>query len=76
DFAVQKRVMLAPSFTWNPNEQTSLTIYVQYQKDNDVPEAEGLPAYGTVFSKPKGRFKGSTFIAEPGVNSYDREQFV
>ncbi|MBN0245604.1 TonB-dependent siderophore receptor, partial [Pseudomonas aeruginosa] len=65
-----------PSFTWNPNEQTSLTFYGQYQKDNDVPEAQGLPAYGTVFSTPNGRIKRSTFIGEPGLNSYDRDQFV
>ncbi|MDU2875147.1 MAG: TonB-dependent siderophore receptor, partial [Pseudomonas aeruginosa] len=76
DYAEQKRFMLAPSFTWNPNEQTSLTFYGQYQKDNDVPEAQGLPAYGTVFSTPNGRIKRSTFIGEPGLNSYDRDQFV
>ncbi|WP_371351288.1 hypothetical protein, partial [Salmonella sp. M265] len=39
-------------------------------------EAQGLPAYGTVFSTPNGRIKRSTFIGEPGLNSYDRDQFV
>jgi len=76
DYAEQKRLMLAPSFTWNVSEQTSLTVYGQYQKDNDVPEAQGLPVYGTVFKTPNGRIKRSTFIGEPGLNSYDRDQFV
>ncbi|WP_273660893.1 TonB-dependent siderophore receptor, partial [Pseudomonas aeruginosa] len=29
-----------------------------------------------VFSTPNGRIKRSTFIGEPGLNSYDRDQFV
>lgn len=29
-----------------------------------------------MFSTPNGRIKRSTFIGEPGLNSYDRDQFV
>lgn len=76
DHADQKRMMLAPSLTWLPNERTSLTLFAQYQKDRDTPEAQGLPAYGTVYSTPNGRISRSLFIGEPGLNDYDREQFV
>lgn len=76
DYAEQKRFMLAPSLAWNPNDQTSVTLYGQYQKDNDVPEAQGLPAYGTVFNTTNGRIKRNRFIGEPDLNSYDRDQFV
>lgn len=75
DYTEQKRYMLAPSLTWIPNEQLTLTLYGHFQKDNDVPEAQGLPAVGTVYASPQGRIKRSTFIGEPGLNSYDREQF-
>lgn len=75
DYVEQKRYMLAPSLTWMPNEQLTLTLYGHVQKDNDVPEAQGLPAVGTVFGSPQGRIKRSTFIGEPGLNSYDRDQF-
>ncbi|PYB76756.1 MULTISPECIES: TonB-dependent siderophore receptor [Pseudomonas] len=75
DYVEQKRYMLAPSLTWMPNEQLTLTLYGHFQKDNDVPEAQGLPAAGTVFNTPNGRIKRSTFIGEPGLNSYDRDQY-
>lgn len=76
DYAEQQRFLLAPSFTWNLSDATSLTLYGQYQKDNDVPEPQGLPSVGTRFSSPNGKIKRSRFIGEPGVNAYDREQFV
>ncbi|WP_422419313.1 TonB-dependent siderophore receptor [Pseudomonas sp. GZD-222] len=76
DYVEQQRFLLAPSMTWVPNEQTRLTIYGHYQKDNGVPEAQGLPAIGTVFASPNGRIKRSRFIGEPDVNAYDREQYA
>ncbi|PWB32416.1 TonB-dependent siderophore receptor [Pseudomonas sp. SDI] len=76
DYVQKQRFLLAPSLAWRPNEQTRLTLYAQYQKDNDVPEAQGLPALGTLFNSPNGKIKRSRFIGEPGSNAYDREQFT
>ncbi|GAB7533232.1 TonB-dependent siderophore receptor [Pseudomonas sp. 3A(2025)] len=76
DYADQNRLLLAPSLTWQPDERTSITLFAQYQKDRDTPEAQGLPAYGTLYNTPNGRISRSLFIGEPGVNKYDREQFV
>ncbi len=76
DYVESQRFVLAPSLTWAPNDQTRLTLYGHYQKDNGVPEAQGLPAVGTVFESPNGRIKRSRFIGEPGVNAYDREQYT
>ncbi|OLU26321.1 TonB-dependent siderophore receptor [Pseudomonas sp. PA15(2017)] len=76
DYADQKRMMLAPSLTWLPNDRTSITVYGQYQKDRDTPEAQGLPAQGTVYRTPRGRISRNLFIGEPSLNKYDREQFV
>ncbi|MGF6593935.1 iron complex outermembrane receptor protein [Pseudomonas sp. 2835] len=76
DYVEQQRYMIAPSLTWSPNEQTRLTVYGHYQRDNGVPEAQGLPAVGTVFASANGRIKRSRFIGEPGGNAYDREQYT
>ncbi|MDD0977165.1 TonB-dependent siderophore receptor [Pseudomonas fontis] len=76
DYVEKKRFMLSPSLTWAPNDQTSLTLYAHYQKDNDVPEAQGLPASGTAKFNPNGKIKRSLFLGEPDVNAYDREQFT
>ncbi|OLF56722.1 TonB-dependent siderophore receptor [Pseudomonas chlororaphis] len=76
DYAAQKRQFIAPSLTWRPNDDTSLTFFGQFQKDNDVPEAQGLPVVGTLFANPNGKIDRDLFLGEPGVNAYDREQFV
>lgn len=76
DYAKQQRFVIAPSLTWNLSDQTSLTLYSQYQKDNDVPEPQGLPTVGTLYDNPNGRIDRDRFIGEPGVNAYDREQYA
>ena len=76
DYADTNRMLLAPSLTWLPNERTSVTLFAQYQKDRDTPEAQGLPAEGTVFKSPNGKISRDLFLGEPGLNKYDREQFV
>jgi iron complex outermembrane recepter protein len=76
DYASQNRMLLAPSLTWLPNDRTTITVFGQYQKDHDVPEAQGLPANGTVYRSQAGRISRSLFIGEPDVNKYHREQFV
>ena len=76
DYVEQKRQFIAPSLTWRPNEDTSLTLFAQYQKDNDVPEAQGLPRIGTLVPTVNGKISRDLFLGEPGVNAYDRDQFV
>lgn len=76
DYANQNRMLLAPSLTWLVNDRTTVTVFGQYQKDRDTPEAQGLPAKGTVYGTANGRISRSLFIGEPGLNKYDREQFV
>ncbi|WP_339533069.1 TonB-dependent siderophore receptor [Pseudomonas mucidolens] len=71
-----KRQFIAPSLTWRPNDDTSLTFFAQYQKDKGVPEAQGLPASGTIWDNPNGKIDRDLFIGEPGVNQYNREQFA
>ncbi|MFO2466078.1 TonB-dependent siderophore receptor [Pseudomonas sp. 15FMM2] len=76
DYFENKRQFIAPSLTWRPNDDTSLTLFAQYQKDKGVPEAQGLPASGTIWDNPNGKIDRDLFIGEPGVNQYNREQFA
>lgn len=76
DYVEERRQFIAPSFTWRPSEDTSLTLFAQYQKDKGVPEAQGLPAVGTLFDNPNGKIDRDLFLGEPGVNDYHREQYA
>lgn len=76
DYADQKRMTLAPSLTWNVNDRTTLTFYGHFQKDNDTPEPQGLPVWGTVLANPNGTIDRDRFIGEPNYASYDRDQYT
>ncbi|WP_447588270.1 TonB-dependent siderophore receptor [Aquipseudomonas campi] len=76
DYTNQKRMLIAPSLTWNISEQTTLTFFAQYQKDNDSPNAQALPAIGTVLPNPNGKVPRHRFNGEPDFNSYDRDQYA
>lgn len=76
NYVENKRQFIAPSLTWRPSDDTRLTLFAQYQKDKGVPEAQGLPASGTLWNNPNGKIKRDLFIGEPGVNQYNREQYV
>lgn len=76
NYVENKRQFIAPSLTWQPSDDTRVTVFAQYQKDKGVPEAQGLPASGTLWDNPNGKIKRDLFIGEPGVNQYNREQYV
>lgn len=76
NYVENKRQFIAPSLTWRPNDDTHVTVFAQYQKDKGVPEAQGLPASGTLWNNPNGKIKRDLFIGEPGVNQYNREQYA
>ncbi len=63
---------LAPSYTFQLAEHTRLTLLGLYQKDDGGSTYQFLPMAGTLVATPYGRMKNSTFIGEPGWNTYDR----
>ncbi|MDX2203084.1 MAG: TonB-dependent siderophore receptor [Hyphomicrobiaceae bacterium] len=70
DFAEQKRVFIAPSFTWRPNSSTSLTFLSQYSKDDTI------PSQGTYLPNPHAEVRRSLFIGDPSYDKFDREQWA
>lgn len=66
----EQRYFIAPSFTWQPTTDTSLTVLASAQRDRlDGQVHQYLPAYGTLFPNPNGRIPVGTYTGEP---SFDR----
>lgn len=68
----QKHWFLAPSYTWQIAERTRLTLLGMYQKDDGGSTYQFLPAAGTLNPTAYGHMKNSTFIGEPGWNTFNR----
>lgn len=76
DFSKQQRIVLAPTLSWKPDEDTKLTIYGFYQNDPDNNFAGWLPAEGTLFPGPAGRIRRNFFLGDPNYDDYDRQQYM
>lgn len=70
DHADDKRTFIAPSLTWKPNADTTLTAYAEYQKDETGNTNAFFPIVGTLTSAPNGKIPYDTFISEPDWDYY------
>lgn len=68
------RKVLAPSFTWRPNDSTEWTLLANYQKDETGSTTQFLPHQGTVKPAPNGYIDTDLFMSEPGFDEYNTEQ--
>lgn len=69
------RGAIAPSFTWRPNLDTTLTVLGSYQRDNSGVSIQFLPSQGTLLPNPNGIVPVSRFTGEPGFNKFERTQY-
>ncbi|WCK05674.1 TonB-dependent siderophore receptor [Agrobacterium tumefaciens] len=77
DFTKSNRAFAAPSLSFEPTEQTSVTLYGQYQRDGGVPDYQPLPYIGTVVPGPDGKFiSRDLFTGEREWNDFARDQYV
>lgn len=77
DFTKSNRLFLAPSVTFEPTDQTSVTLYGQYQRDGGIPDYQPLPYIGTVVPGPDGKYiDRDLFTGERGWNDFDRDQYI
>lgn len=66
---------IAPAITWNPNQDTSLTVRAQYQKDNTQPLGGFLPYTGTEQETVNGqKIPRDFFTSDKDRDAYRREQ--
>ena len=74
DFQGDDRLFIAPAFTWQPTNDTRLTLFGQYQRDRDALRPIALPAFGTLYASEHGRVPRSRFLGEPDFDAFERDQ--
>ncbi len=75
DYAREKRLFIAPSLTWRPTADTSLTILTHYKDDPDLGLYNFVPAQGSVLGNPNGKIPTSFYAGDPGFNDLSRKQY-
>ena len=74
DFISEDAVVIAPSLTWRPDDETNITLLANFQRTESDAGAQFLPIYGTLLPAPNGRFiEPETYLGEPEFNRYDTE---
>jgi iron complex outermembrane receptor protein len=53
---------IAPSFTWRPNADTSLTVLTSFSRDKFGPPRPFLPIYGTLLPNPNGKIPWNQYL--------------
>ena len=73
DFTPDNNFFIAPSVTWRPDADTSLTVLASASK-NETRGLNFLPYVGTVTTAPFGRIPTRLFASDPSVDTFKREQ--
>lgn len=69
-----QRWVIAPSLSFQPSEDTDITLMAEWQNQETKAAAQFLPIYGTLLPAPNGqRFDPYGFYGEPGFDRYDVE---
>ncbi|WP_249142955.1 TonB-dependent siderophore receptor [Bradyrhizobium liaoningense] len=73
DFTKDNRVFIAPAVTFKPNEDTTITILADYQKDRAGWGLQFLPASGTVWPNNGRTIPVWFFAGVPSFNAFNTE---
>ncbi|MGY2904373.1 TonB-dependent siderophore receptor [Bradyrhizobium sp. URHC0002] len=73
DYVPDDRIVLAPSLTWRPTNNTNWTVLGTYQKDKTGSSTAFLPHEGTLYPGPNGLIPVRRFAGEPGFDKYQTE---
>jgi len=74
DVVKDDAVVFAPSITWRPSQDTSISLLVNYQKTDGDTGAQFLPVSGTLTAAPNGQFIDTgVYLGEATFNEYDAE---
>lgn len=74
NYTTTERELIAPTITWRPSVDTTLTVRASYDHDPSSYQPNWLPAVGTLQANPNGQIPKSFFVGNPYYNSYDRKQ--
>lgn len=77
DHTHSERRLLAPSLTWTPSEDTSLTLLAQIQRDDGLEDYQSLPRIGSLDRGPTGqKIDRDFFSGDTRFNDYKRDQYI
>ncbi len=69
-----RRYYARPMLTFAPDEATSVTFILNYQRDPEAASYSGVPVYGSALPNPRGQFATDLNVSEPGYEAFDRKQ--
>jgi iron complex outermembrane receptor protein len=75
DYADKQRYFIAPSFTFRPSADTTLTILGTAQRDEGFGPHQFVPLELTKKSAQFGRISRKTYLGEPDVDDYLEDQW-
>ncbi|MBJ9977004.1 TonB-dependent siderophore receptor [Pseudomonas sp. S75] len=76
DHIDDKRYNIAPSLTWNIDEDTSLTLLSQFTRDDTGATSQFRPIQGTKIDMPFGKISRHKNLGDPDYEYYDRTYYA
>ena len=73
DHSPDDRTYVAPSLTWKPNDDTSLTLLSSYTKTRKGGSEQSFPVDGTLNGIALGHVPSSSYLGDPHVSKYEVE---
>lgn len=74
DYVPDDHALIAPSLTWKPNADTSLTLQALWQDDKTSSTSQFFPWSGILTSNPNGKIPANRFIGEPSFDRYNTKR--
>ncbi|MHC8374208.1 TonB-dependent siderophore receptor [Pseudomonas sp. MDT1-85] len=76
DHVDNKRYNIAPSLTWNIDEDTKFTLLTQFTRDDTGITSQFLPVQGTRIHSPLGKISHHKNLGDPDWEYYDRTYYA
>jgi iron complex outermembrane receptor protein len=76
DHVKEQRIAIAPSVTFRPDRDTSLTLLSSYQYDPQGGLFNPVPAAGTILPNINGHISSHDYLGNPDTDRLKRQQFA
>ncbi|VVP27104.1 Ferrichrome outer membrane transporter/phage receptor [Pseudomonas fluorescens] len=76
DHVDNKRYNIAPSLTWNIDDDTRFTLLTQFTRDDTGITSQFLPVQGTKIRSPLGKISHHKNLGDPDWEYYDRTYYA
>ncbi|WP_085716478.1 TonB-dependent siderophore receptor [Pseudomonas sp. B28(2017)] len=76
DHIDDKRYNIAPSLTWNIDDDTSFTLLTQFTRDDTGITSQFYPIQGTKIDMPFGEISHHKNLGDPNYDFYDRTYYA